>query len=95
MLGATGGGKKAIQCLDYFEVQDNGGKALLLDPTGEYADLICETWPNSVTMKKTTIQKLGKNISSLAFSDSDIYALLRPSGQTQLPKLSSSIISPK
>lgn len=93
VLGATGGGKSYSMSRLLQEVQDNGGKALLLDPTGEYADLDCETYYVGNHEKATNENSV--TFPHWHFSDSDIYALLKPSGQTQLPKLSSSIISQK
>ena len=93
VLGATGGGKSYSMSRLLQEVQDNGGKVLLLDPTGEYAGLDCETYYVGNHEKATEENTV--TFPHWYFSDSDIYALLRPSGQTQLPKLSSAIISQK
>jgi hypothetical protein len=91
VLGATGGGKSYSMSRLIQEVQLNGGKALLLDPTGEYANLDCDTYyvgnhekanpDNSVTFPHWKLP------------ESDIFAFLRPSAQTQTPKLSSAILS--
>ncbi|HCG7549832.1 TPA: ATP-binding protein [Vibrio parahaemolyticus] len=93
VLGATGGGKSYSISRLIQEVQQHGGKALILDPTGEYSDLECETYyvgnhenanaDNTVTFPHWRLP------------ESDIYAFLRPSAQTQMPKLSSAILSQK
>jgi len=93
VLGATGGGKSYSISRLIQEVQQHGGKALILDPTGEYSDLECDTYyvgnhenanaDNTVTFPHWRLP------------ESDIFAFLRPSAQTQMPKLSSAILSQK
>ena len=91
VLGATGGGKSYSISRLIQEVQQNGGKALLIDPTGEYAGLDCETYyvgehENANTENSVTFPHW-------KLPESDIFAFLRPSAQTQSPKLSSAILS--
>ncbi|QFI38150.1 ATP-binding protein [Moritella marina ATCC 15381] len=93
VLGATGGGKSYSISRLLQEVQLNGGKALLLDPTGEYSELDCETYyvgnHESATSDNTVTFPHWK------LPESDIFAFLRPSAQTQTPKLSAAILSQK
>ena len=70
-----------------------GGKVLLLDATGEYANLPCEHYyvgkhPNATNQNTVTYPHW-------MFTDSDIRALLRPSAQSQAPKLNAAINSLK
>ncbi|MDD9194590.1 ATP-binding protein [Aliivibrio sp. S3MY1] len=93
VLGATGGGKSYTMSRLLQEVQDNGGKALLLDPTGEYADLDCETYYVGNHDKATNENTV--TFPHWKLPESDIVAFLRPSAQTQMPKLSAAILSQK
>ncbi|OQK54948.1 hypothetical protein XM77_c12561 [Vibrio vulnificus] len=91
VLGATGGGKSYSISRLMQEVQQNGGKALLLDPTGEYADLDCETYYVGDHEKANSENSV--IFPHWKLPESDIFAFLRPSAQTQSPKLSSAILS--
>ncbi|EAP94832.1 ATP-binding protein [Vibrio splendidus] len=93
VLGATGGGKSYSMSRLLQEVQDNGGRALLLDPTGEYTDLDCETYYVGNHEKATDKNTL--TFPHWKLPESDIFAFLRPSAQTQMPKLSAAILSQK
>lgn len=73
------------------EVQRHGGKALLLDPTGEYADLDCDTYYVGSHEKATPDNSV--TFPHWKLPESDLFAFLRPSAQTQTPKLSSAILS--
>lgn len=91
VLGATGGGKSYSISRLIQEVQRNGGKALILDPTGEYADLDCETYYVGKHEKATKAN--GVTFPHWKLPESDILAFLRPSVQTQTPKLAAAIQS--
>lgn len=91
VLGATGGGKSYSISRLMQEVQLNGGKALLLDPTGEYADLDCDTY--YVGEHENANAENSVIFPHWKLPESDIFAFLRPSAQTQSPKLSSAILS--
>lgn len=91
VLGATGGGKSYSISRLMQEVQLNGGKALLLDPTGEYADLDCDTY--YVGEHERANAENSVIFPHWKLPESDIFAFLRPSAQTQSPKLSSAILS--
>ncbi|EGQ8249310.1 DUF853 family protein [Vibrio parahaemolyticus] len=93
VLGATGGGKSYSISRLIQEVQRHGGKALVLDPTGEYADLDCETY--YVGSHEKTTQDNTVTFPHWKLPESDIFAFLRPSAQTQAPKLAAAILSQK
>ncbi|MDG2960048.1 ATP-binding protein [Bisgaard Taxon 10/6] len=93
ILGSTGGGKSYTMANLINNIYQNGGKVLLLDATGEYANLPCEHYyvgehPNATNQNKVTYPHW-------MFTDSDIRALLRPSAQSQAPKLNAAINSLK
>ena len=91
VLGATGGGKSYSISRLIQEVQRHGGKALILDPTGEYSDLECETY--YVGNHENANADNTATFPHWKLPESDIFAFLRPSAQTQAPKLSSAILS--
>ncbi|GAW85493.1 conserved hypothetical protein [Bathymodiolus platifrons methanotrophic gill symbiont] len=93
VLGATGGGKSYSISRLIQEVQRHGGKALILDPTGEYSDLDCETYYVGMHEKANTDNTV--IFPHWRLPESDIFAFLRPSAQTQMPKLSAAILSQK
>lgn len=93
VLGATGGGKSYSISRLIQEVQRHGGKALILDPTGEYSDLDCETY--YVGNHENANNENTVTFPHWRLPESDIFAFLRPSAQTQMPKLSSAILSQK
>lgn len=93
ILGSTGGGKSHTMANLINNIYQKGGKVLLLDATGEYAKLPCEHYyvgehPNAENHNKVTYPHW-------MFTDSDIRALLRPSAQSQAPKLEEAIRSLK
>lgn len=91
VLGSTGGGKSFTMANLIENVHQAGGKVLLLDPTGEFSALPCTSYyvgehPNGNPTNKVTYPHW-------MFTDSDIRALLRPSAQSQAPKLDAAIQS--
>lgn len=93
ILGATGGGKSYSMTTLIEQVKLAGGKAIIIDPTGEYSSLDCETFyvgnhHNSNSNNRVTFPHW-------QFTDSDIRAFLRPSAQSQSPKLDAAIESQK
>lgn len=94
IFGSTGSGKSNTVAKLLELITSNNGKALLIDATGEYQGLDnCETF--YIGNKTATEEKDRLIFPYLDFSDSDLYALLRPSGQVQLPKLIEAIRSLK
>jgi hypothetical protein len=93
VLGSTGGGKSYTIANLISNVYQHGGKVLLIDATGEYENLPCESYyvgehPYATLQNKVTYPHW-------MFTDSDIRALLRPSAQSQAPKLEEAIRSLK
>lgn len=90
IVGTTGGGKSwtVSKCIE--EVIKNGGRAIIIDPTGEYS-----SFDNGTSINPSAI--LGNNsffhYSNLAIED--VFTLLRPAGQVQAPKLLDAIQSLK
>ncbi len=85
IVGTTGGGKSYTVAKILEEVSRNNGKAIVIDATGEYAPLA--KLSNSMYLKFN-----GNNADDVYFHysglrETDLYALFRPSGQVQLPKL--------
>ncbi len=93
VLGSTGGGKSFTMANLIENVHNVGGKVLLLDATGEFSNLPCTSYyvgehPQANRSSKVTYPHW-------LFTDSDIRALLRPSAQSQAPKLDEAIRSLK
>jgi hypothetical protein len=93
ILGATGGGKSFSMAKIIEEVQLAGGKALIIDPTGEYQNLPCESY--YVGEHPLSNDNNRVIFPHWKFTDSDIRAFLRPSSQSQSPKLDEAIRSLK
>lgn len=94
VLGATGGGKSFSVARLAEECARLGGKAILLDPSGEYhslADAVqhvhfgvsVDRWPKSTECA----------LPYGALSEGDFIALFQPAGRTQGPKLRAAIRS--
>ncbi len=94
ILGTTGGGKSYTLAQLIEQVVKAGGKAILLDASGEFDGLHgadhrhVGEHPNATAETKVTFPHW-------QFTDSDIRALLRPSAQSQVPKLEEAIRSLK
>lgn len=93
ILGATGGGKSYSMTNIIEQVRDAGGKAIVIDPTGEYESLDCESYYVGNQVNATPASTL--TFPHWQFTDSDIRAFLRPSAQSQSPKLDAAIESQK
>lgn len=92
ILGSTGGGKSYTMANLMENALKHGGKVLLLDATGEYADLECTSY---VVGEHSTNSGEKITYPHWLFTDSDLRALLRPSAQSQAPKLEEAIRSLK
>ncbi|MFS1424397.1 ATP-binding protein [Shewanella sp. 10N.286.48.B5] len=93
ILGATGGGKSFSMATIIEQVGQAGGRAIIIDATGEYSELPCPSYyvgehPSATSENKVTFPHW-------QFTDSDIRAFLRPSAQSQAPKLDAAIQSQK
>ncbi|HHE3640495.1 TPA: ATP-binding protein [Pasteurella multocida] len=93
ILGSTGGGKSYTMANLINNVKEHGGKILLLDATGEYENLPCESYYVGEHPKANDQNKV--TYPHWMFTDSDIRALLRPSAGSQAPKLEEAIRSLK
>ena len=93
ILGATGGGKSYSMTNIIEQVIKAGGKAIIIDPTGEYESLGCDSYYVGNHAKATPFNQL--TFPHWQFTDSDIRAFLRPSAQSQAPKLEAAIESQK
>ncbi|WP_339425100.1 ATP-binding protein [Pseudomonas proteolytica] len=93
ILGTTGGGKSFTTASLLQQVQLAGGRAILIDATGEYSTLDCHSFyvgPHALATDATAV-----TFPHWQFSDTDIRAFLRPSPQSQGPKLEAAIQSLK
>lgn len=91
ILGSTGGGKSYTMANLIENVYGHGGKILLLDATGEYASLPCESYYVGENSNVKDGQKV--TYPHWMFTSTDLRALLRPSAQSQAPKLDAAIQS--
>lgn len=94
ILGSTGGGKSYTMANLIENIYQEGGKVLLLDATGEYANL---SYANSYYVGEHLDATEQNKVAypHWMFTDSDIRALLRPSAGSQAPKLEEAIRSLK
>lgn len=93
ILGATGGGKSYSMTNVIEQVIKAGGKAIIIDPTGEYESLGCNSYYVGNHANATPSNQL--TFPHWQFTESDIRAFLRPSAQSQAPKLEAAIESQK
>ena len=93
VLGATGGGKSWTIATLLNQIKAVGGRVILFDPTGEFADV------PSISRHYTFNQAEGGaaivHFPYQSMTEDDLFALFRPSGQSQGPKLRDAIRSPK
>lgn len=90
IVGTTGGGKSWTIAKLIEEVCGLGGKAIVIDPTGEYEALENE----KVMYKKFSGgADRGTFFNYRNLRETDLHALYRPSQQSQLPKLQESVKS--
>ncbi len=84
VVGTTGGGKSWTIAKLIEEVTANNGKAILIDATGEYENLKQEK-VQYFKFNNSTTEGVFFNYRKLR--ETDLFALFRPSQQSQLPKL--------
>jgi len=92
VFGATGGGKSWTVATLVEQLKAAGGKAIVLDPTGEFADMTC------VDSVYTFAEPDGQILAHFPYqqmTEDDLFSLFRPSGQSQGPKLREAIRSLK
>lgn len=84
IVGTTGGGKSWTVAKLITEVSKQNGKAILIDPTGEYETL---TSNEIIYHKFNASSSEGVFFNYKNLRETDLHALFRPSQQSQLPKL--------
>lgn len=91
IVGTTGGGKSYTVSKLLESLIENQSKSIIIDPTGEYSnfDNIAGKTSSPVILSKDAFF----HYSNLTISD--LFVLLRPSGQVQAPKLMEAIKSLK
>ena len=89
VVGTTGGGKSYTVSKLIEGVVENNGKAIIIDPTGEYS-----TYYNKPEVEKTVLIT-DSFFSYKNLTISDLFVLFRPSGQVQQPILLEAIKSLK
>lgn len=86
IVGTTGGGKSWTVAKLIEEVIQKKGKAILIDATGEYS-----TFSNDIRATYLTFNSIEKKkgiyFDYRSLRETDLYALFRPTGQAQIPKL--------
>ena len=91
IFGATGGGKSWTLAKLISEVGRLGGKAILFDPTGEFSGKLSGAVEYAFT-KAENGQSLVR-FPSQAITELSLFALLRPTGQSQGPTMREAIRS--
>lgn len=84
ILGTTGGGKSWTVAKLIQEVVRSNGKAILIDATGEYEPLKSD---KVGYYKFNELSNAGIYFNYKKLKETDLFALFRPSQQSQLPKL--------
>lgn len=94
VFGATGGGKSWTLAMLVEELKKIGGKALLLDPTGEFSRIASVdtvfAFEHSIDPKHKLV-----HFPYRRMTEDDLFSLFRPSGQSQGPRLRDAIKSLK
>ncbi|RWD71078.1 ATP-binding protein [Mesorhizobium sp.] len=93
LFGATGGGKSWTIAALLDQIKAAGGKCVLFDPTGEFAGL-----PSISKHYAFSDAEDGAELVHFPYTEAteeDIFALFRPSGQSQGPRLREAIRSLK
>jgi DNA helicase HerA-like ATPase len=93
IFGATGGGKSWTVASLIGQIKSAGGKAILFDPTGEFAGLTCISRNYAFDTGEPLTTQV--HFPYRKTTEDDLFALFRPSGQVQGPKLREAIRSLK
>lgn len=93
VFGATGGGKSWTIAHLLNEISNAGGKCIIFDPTGEFSDLSCVS--RHYAFHPGEVGTSLVHFPYTEMSEEDLFTLLRPSGQSQGPKLREAIRSLK
>jgi len=93
ILGATGGGKSWTVATIIEQIGALGGKAIIFDPTGEFRGV------NGIDTNYSFDQSADGDLPCyfpyLSMTESDLFALVNPSGQSQGPRLRDAVQSLK
>lgn len=90
VVGTTGGGKSYTTSKLIEGIKDNGGKAIIIDATGEYA-----SHDDKGYCEKSSILSHNSFFPYSKLTIGDLFVLFRPSGQVQQPILVEAIKSLK
>lgn len=93
ILGATGGGKSWTIASLLDQIKAAGGRAILFDPTGEFAGLPAIDRHYALGGPEGAATPV--HFPYQAITEDDLFTLVRPSGQSQGPKLRDAIKSLK
>lgn len=93
IFGATGGGKSWTLASLLGQIKAAGGKAILFDPTGEFAGLPAITKHYAFDDQEAGAKQV--HFPYRKMTEDDLFALFRPSGQSQGPKLREAVRSLK
>ena len=93
VFGATGGGKSWTLASLLSQIKEAGGKAILFDPTGEFANVPAISRHYAFDDDEPHTTRV--HFPYRKMTEDDLFALLRPSGQSQGPKLREAIKSLK
>jgi hypothetical protein len=91
VLGATGGGKSWTIATLLHRIKAAGGRAVLFDPTGEFGDIPAISKHYTFNHAEGTAQVVYFPYQSM--TENDLITLVRPSGQSQGPRLRDAIKS--
>lgn len=93
VFGATGGGKSWTLATLIHELKAAGGKAIVFDPTGEFAEIdgVDEVFVFGNTQAGQTLV----HFPYRQITEDDLFSLFRPSGQSQGPKMREAVRSLK
>ncbi|MBB3877805.1 ATP-binding protein [Sphingomonas pseudosanguinis] len=93
VFGATGGGKSWTVATLVEQIKSAGGKAIVLDPTGEFSGMACVD--TVFTFDAAQEHQEQVHFPYRHMTEDDLFSLFRPSGQSQGPKLREAIRSLK
>lgn len=93
VFGTTGGGKSWTLATLIEQLRRAGGKAILLDPTGEFSKL--PSIDKVMTFGRPSAGQVQVHFPYRSMTEDDLFTLFRPSGQSQGPRLRQAIKSLK
>ncbi len=93
IFGATGGGKSWTLATLIHQLKEAGGKAIVLDPTGEFAEI--GALDDVFVFEAGAANHKPVHFPYRQITEDDLFSLFRPSGQSQGPKLREAIKSLK